>query len=182
MDVSVLFSKQGIKTNRLYNLEFSNFEVLWVQIRPVRLPRGFPCLVAATIYHPPIANDKDMLEYLLKSLIEIEGHFLGCVIIIADDFNQSNIHNLCRQFNLKQLVHIPTRGSNVLDFVLTNLHSFYKSNSILFYPPFGLSDHCTITIQPKQKQSKPSYQRITYRRDTRPSHKAMFGRYISQID
>ena len=33
--------------------EFSDpdFESLWVWLRPMRLPRGFPCLVAGTVYH-----------------------------------------------------------------------------------------------------------------------------------
>ena len=40
----------GYKTTRLYSLECQNLEVMWVHVRPARLPRG---LVTAAIYHPP---------------------------------------------------------------------------------------------------------------------------------
>ena len=89
-----------------------------------RLPRGIPCIIAATIYHLPNASNNIMLEYLSKTLMTIEGHFPGCGIILAGGFNHLDIKIISRQFQLKQLVHLPTRGTNMLDLVLTNLHSF----------------------------------------------------------
>ena len=153
-----------------------------MELRPARLPRGIPCVVAATVYHPPCANDNEMLEYLSKSLTDIEGLFPGCGIIIAGDFNHLNIKNLARQFQLKQLVHLPTRGMNTLDLVLTNLHPFYESNSATSHPPFGLSDHCVITLYPKQRESNPTTKKVIYKRDTRPSRKQMLGNYLNRID
>ena len=47
-----LYLNEGIKFNILCDIEDSNLEVLWVQTRPARLPRGIPCIIAATIYHP----------------------------------------------------------------------------------------------------------------------------------
>jgi exonuclease III len=176
------FSKECIKVIQLHQFHDPNFEVLWTQIRPPRLPRGFPCLVAATVYHPPCANDNDMLEYLSKSLTDIEGLFPGCGIIIAGDFNHLNIKNLSRQFQLKQLVHLPTRGTNTLDLILTNMHSFYEPNSAISHPPFGLSDHCVILLYPKQRESTSNTKKIVYKRDTRPSRKQMLGNFLNQID
>jgi hypothetical protein len=43
-------------------------------------------------------------------------------------------------------VKIPTRGGNTLDLVLTNLDPFYLSDSIIAFPPFGLSDHSVIAL------------------------------------
>lgn len=177
-----LFSKVGIKTTRLSDIESPTLEVMWVHVRPARLPRGVPCIVTATIYHPPSADDTEMLEYLSTSLTDIEGLFPGCGIIIAGDFNRLKIQTFCRNFSLKQLVQIPTRGTNTLDLVITNLQSFYQFDSIISHPPFGLSDHYVITIQPRQRDPKPNYKKVVYKRDTRPSRKAMFGRYLSQID
>ncbi len=118
---------------------------------------------------PPLcANDNDMLEYLSKSLTDIEGLFPGCGIIIAGDFNHLNIKNLSRQFQLKQLVHLPTRDTNTLDLVLTNMHSFYEPNSATFHSPFGLSDNCVILLYPKQRESTSNTKKIVYKRDTRP--------------
>ena len=110
-----LFSKIGIRTTRLLTLESPTLEVMWVQVRPRRLPRGFPCIITATIYHPPSADDNELLEYISSTLTSIEGNFPGCGIIITGDFNQLNVRDLCRNFNLKQLVRVPTRGRNTLD-------------------------------------------------------------------
>ena len=114
-----------------------------------------------------------MLEYL---------SFPGCGIILAGDFNHLDIKTISRQFQLKQLVHLPTRGTNTLDLVLTNLHSFYPVNAAVLHPPFGLSDHSTIILFPKQREPKPNRKKLIYKRDTRPSRKQIFGRYLSQID
>ena len=123
-----------------------------------------------------------MLEYLSKSLTDIEGLFPGCGIIIAGDFNHLNNKNLSRQFQIKQLVHLPTRGTNTLDLVLTNLHSFYEPNSATSHPPFGLSDHCVITLYPKQREFISTTKKVIYKRDTRPSRKQMLGNFLNQID
>ena len=55
-----------------------------------------------------------MLEYLAKSLTDIEGHYPGCGIILAGDFNRLNVSRLSRQFRMKQLVHLHTRGDQTL--------------------------------------------------------------------
>ena len=33
-------------------------ESLWLNLRPTRLPRGFSCIIAAVIYHPPMSDDR----------------------------------------------------------------------------------------------------------------------------
>ena len=144
-----LYYNSGYKKTRLYNLKCQNLEVMWVHVRPARLPRGFPCLVTATIYHPPSSDDSKILEYLSTSLTWDESHFPGCRIILAGDFNHLDIKNICINIGLKQIVEIPTRGENTLDLVLTNLHPFYQTDWITAYPPFGLSDHSVIAVSPR---------------------------------
>ena len=85
-------------------------------------------------------------------------------------------------FQLKQLVNRPTCSSNILDLVFTNLHKYYEPSSVKILPPFGLSDHNTITISPKQRTSELSSQRTVLKRDTRPSRKAELGGYLSKIN
>ena len=165
--------KHGV--TKLYQLSQS-------YVRPARLPRGFPCLVTATFYHPPSSDDSEILEYLSTSLTWVESHFPGCGIILAGDFNRLDIKNICINFGLKQIVTIPTRGENTLDLVLTNLHPFYQTDSITAYPPFGLSDHSVIAISPRVRDPKSNQKKIVYKRDMRPSRKSMFGRYLNEID
>ena len=80
--------------------------------------------------------------------------------------------------------------------MLTNLHNFYKPNPANILPPFGLSDHFTVTIYPKSRPPKSTSRppkstsrppkstsrRFVTKRDTRPSHKAELGRFLSDID
>ncbi len=82
------------------------------------IPRDFSRLIIAVLYHPPSANNKLMLEYT-------EVKYPSCGLIIAGDFNKLPIQHICRQFQLKQIVNSPTRGSSKLDLILTNLAAFY---------------------------------------------------------
>ena len=68
-----------------------------------------------------------MLEYLQSSSESIEVKYPSCGLIIAGDFNKLPIQHICRQFQLKQIVNSPTRGSSKLDLILTNLTSISAS-------------------------------------------------------
>jgi hypothetical protein len=117
-------------------------EVLWSHIRPTKLPRGTPCIIVGIIYHPPSYADKVMLRYLTTTLISVESLYpAGCGILLAGDFSQLKIRRLLTQFKIKQLVHTPTRGNNILDLIINNMYQIYDHNSVQSIPPFGLSDH-----------------------------------------
>ena len=124
-------------------------EILWLHIKPKRLPHEFSSIIAVVLYHPPRADDTSMLNHLFHSLSKIEVKFHNCGIIIAGYFNHLNVNSI-----KKHIVKSPTRGEATLDLVLTNMHEFYKSPQV--FPPIGLSDHNTIVVSPacKVKKSK----------------------------
>ncbi len=93
-----LYIKNSIKIRLLAHLQVNNMEVLWVWLRPKRLPRGVPCVIIGTIYHPPNADDSEMLDYLSTTLTIIEGQYPGCGIFLAGDFNRLNVSRLSTQF------------------------------------------------------------------------------------
>ena len=97
-----LYINNSIKFNLLEDLHDPDFEVLWVRITPTRLPRGFSTIITSTVYHPPSADAKSMLEYLFKSLTEIEGQYPNCGLLLGGDFNRLDIKSLLRQFKMKQ--------------------------------------------------------------------------------
>ena len=177
-----VYIKDQINSKRLAELEDPNFEVLWTYTRPTRLPRGVPCVITACVYHPPSSNDNQILDYLFNSLAKVEGLFPGCAVFMAGDFNQLDVKPLMLSFQMKQLIQHPTRGSNILDLVLTNLHKYYEPRSVEILPPFGLSDHKSIVILPKIRQSELPHKRVIVKRDTRPSRKMELGRYLSQVN
>ena len=178
-----MYIKNSIRFKRLPEIEHSDFEVLWTHIRPPRLPRGINGIVSACVYHPPSSSNTDLFQYLSDSLILLESLFPGCGIIIAGDFNHFDTKDLCRDFQLKQLVDKPTRGAKILDLILTNMHKFYDVQPAIVFPPFGLSDHNVIIVEPKVKTSSEIPSRKTViKRDIRQSRKKELGRYLSNFD
>ena len=121
-----------------------------------------------------------MTNYLIDTLSNIESSMPNAAIILAGDFNRLNITQLTSQFRLKQLVKFYTRGERTLDLILTNLKSFYQTPNK--HSPFGLSDHCTISVIPKQRKKSSNKRKTVIVRDMRPSSKEAFGRFLSTID
>lgn len=145
-----LYIKDSIKVERLREYEINDgIEVLWCKLRPHRLPRGFSSLIVGVLYHPPASNDNEMIEYLMNTLSNIESAYLNAALLLAGDFNRLDVAPVTNQFRLKQMIKIATRGERTLDLVLTNLHEYYQDP--VKFPPFGLSDHCTIIIHPKYR-------------------------------
>lgn len=177
-----IYIQNSIKFKTLDHLHHPDFEVLWVHIRPKRLPRGVPCIVIGTLYHPPSADDNSMIDYLYLSLTTIEGYYPGCGIFLTGDFNRLDVHRLLPQFRMRQLVRVPTRGDQTLDLILTNLPHLYDKNSVETCPPFGLSDHNVVLLHPKNRPSVVSSRRTVSKRDTRRNRKNELGRYLSSCD
>ena len=147
------YINESIQFSLMDDLVDPAFEVLWIKIRPSRLPRGFNCIIVGTVYHPPSASDSEMLNYLINCLSSIEAQSPNSGILLLGDFNKLKVTKLKSSFKLKQIITFPTRGSNTLDLILTNLHEFY--NSPVQCPSFGLSDHMTIDLQPKTRSQQP---------------------------
>ena len=139
-----------------YNVE--DIEILWCKLRPSRLPRGFSHLIVATVYHPPTADDNVLINHITDTLSKIESTMPHAAIIIAGDFNRLNINQITNQFRLKQLVKFPTRSERTLDLILTNLAKFYQNPEKK--PPFGLSDHFTVTMFPIVRPSSSNKKKL----------------------
>ena len=84
---------------------------------PNGLPRRIPCLIAGVIcswYHPyfnDFYRDVALVNYLSASLTSMEGEYPGCGFLFCGHFNRLNIRRLTTQFQLKQMVDKPTRGT-----------------------------------------------------------------------
>ena len=106
-----MYIKASIPYTILGDLEDENgsFEVLWIKLRPTRLPRGISSIIAGVVYHPPQAINSMMLDYLTKCLMDLESKYPNCGLLVLGDFNHLNDARLKSNFNLKQIVHFPTR-------------------------------------------------------------------------
>ena len=97
-------------------------------------------------------------------------------------FSLNAISRILTQFKLKQRVHVPTRGDRTLDLIITKIPQFSKE-ILQIFPPFGLSDHSVVLLEPKSKSKRTtSSRRFITRRDTRSSRKCELGRYLGSID
>ena len=138
-------------------------------------------VLSGTVYHPPSADDRAILDYLITSLTAIEGLHPSCGVLLAGDFNRLNVNRLWVQFNVKQLVLVPTRAERIFDLIITNIPQFYGKDTLVMYPPFGLSDHSVVVLHAKEWLPNTPGQRTVTKRDTRPSRKNELGRYLSAI-
>ena len=164
---------------REYERDIS-IEVLWCKLCSRRLPHGFSYIIVGVVYHPPTADDQQMINYLINTLSEIESSIPNAAIILTGDFNRLNIAQVATQFHLKQLVKFPTRAERTLDLILINLNKFYHAPTK--DPPFRISDHNTVCITPRnRKKSYNAKQEVTVR-DMRPSSRQALGRFLSNID
>ncbi|PFX28660.1 Dorsal-ventral patterning tolloid-like protein 1 [Stylophora pistillata] len=175
-----LYIHDSIKFEPLDEFSDPDFESLWVWLRPRRLPRGFPFLVAGTVYHPQLGvNNSGMLNHLTTTLTDIVGQYPGCGIFVCGDFIRLSLRRLTSQFKLKQIIDKPTRGGKILDLVLTNLSRTYDENAVYTLPPFGLSDHNVVIVRTKKGPSRAGPNRkLISRRDSR----AELGRFFSAVD
>ena len=95
-----MYVRNNIQCNIVQDLLDSYFEIVWVHIRPTRLPRGIPCIIIGTLYHPPSANNQEILDHLLKCLSTIESRFPNSGVILLGDFNNLNVSRIKRNFRL----------------------------------------------------------------------------------
>ena len=175
-----VYVKDTIKFTILDDLHDPSFEMLWIKLRPTRLPRGCTSIVVGTLYHPPSASDLAIMEYLTKCLSIIESRFANCGLLVLGDFNRLDITPLRNNFQLKQIVHFPTRGRRTLDLILTNISEYYQAP--IERPPFGLSDHATIELQPKERAHMKQTTITIKARDLRPSKRHAMSSYLEAVD
>ena len=101
---------------------------MWVWIRPFRLPRSITGIIIGIVYNPPdksIQEQRDLVAYLVETLDLVRNTYPECGIVLLGDFNNLDISDLLSCHDLSQVVTTPTRGSAILDLVISNIHSFY---------------------------------------------------------
>ena len=152
---------------------------------PSWCPHGFSCVILAVVYYPGRTSPAEsygnkLLNHLFDSLTAAETMFPNRGLIITGDFNRLNTGRLQSHFKLKQLVTFPTRGNATLDLVLTNLGDHLSTPECFL--PFGLSDHCTVIVQPRKRVPNQHNRKSITIRDIRDSNKMCLGRYFSSIN
>ena len=103
-----VYVKHGVTCSYLSKLTHDNLEVLWLLYHPHFMPREVTHLLIGAVYHPPKANNFQMLDYLVSSLDETTRLHPNTGIMLFGDFNQLPDAQL-KAYPLKQIVATPTR-------------------------------------------------------------------------
>jgi len=93
-----VFIRNRINSTTLEDVKVPNLEVLWIKLRPARLPRGYCSIVIGTVYHPSSANASEILQYLNTCLSSIESRFSNCGILLGGDLNRLRDNYSLKQF------------------------------------------------------------------------------------
>ena len=86
----MLYVLNSIKCRRLSSFEINDFEVLWVALRPITLPRPISLLLIAVVYCPPsydAVKKHELAKFILDSVDKLVQKYPNAGIFICDDFN-----------------------------------------------------------------------------------------------
>jgi len=148
-----VYVKQGISCSFLSQFTHNELEVLWLLYRPHSMPREVTHLLIGAVYHPPKANNFQMLDYLVASMDEFTRAHPYTGILVLGDFNQLPNSQL-KSIPLQQIVTCPTRGNSIVDKIYTNVKDWYQTPIIL--PGVSRSDHEAIYLKPAADPPRPS--------------------------
>ena len=84
------------KVDILSNIISPSFEVLWLKLRPRKLPRGISLNILGAIYHPPGtpgSYDLAIIDYLIDSLTKVEAMYSNCGIVTISLFPKARNFN-----------------------------------------------------------------------------------------
>ena len=70
---------------------------------------------------------------------------------IAGDFNKMKLGTLCNRFDLRKIVKKPTRQTNILHQVMTNMSPRFQD--VQHLPSLGRSDHQCLLLNPEHRTS-----------------------------
>ena len=133
-----------------------SLEVVWGLIKPKIPNTKISTIIACSFYSPPKSRKNSaLIDHLTITLQGLLKTHSNAGIIISGDRNNIDIPvMLSIDPSLHQIVTLPTRGSRILDVIVTNLRKYYNDPVIL--PPImpdkpGLgapSDHSGVLATP----------------------------------
>jgi len=141
-----VFVRQELMCHRLTAIETTSMEAVWLLYRRPRMPRQLSHVAVGAIYHPPNADGRTMIDYIVQCLDTITRDHPNAGVVLLGDFNKLR-DNALLAYPLRQVVRSPTRGSAILDKVYTNISEWYERPFIL--PNIGRSDHDAVSMCPK---------------------------------
>ena len=148
-----IFVRDHIPATRLDVNVPSNLEVLYVSIRPHKLPCSISNIVLCGVYYPGSTSkyappQEDLILHLTEAIQGFYNKYSCPLILLLGDFNDLSIIDICESCTLKQVVKVPTRNDAILDLIMTNEdNTWYEEPMTL--PSISSSDHLCVFYVPK---------------------------------
>ena len=152
----------------------SNLEVVWGLLKSKNPSARFKKIIICSFYSPPSKKrNTKMADHIVSTLQMLSSRYPDCGVIIGADKNSMDIRPILScGLRLRQVVDLSTRQGEVLDIIIMNLSSYYKSPIIA--PPLQPddpkkakpSDHSVPVCAPHTDRYKPAarnYRIIKYR-------------------
>ena len=182
-----ILTKEGIPATAIPLDVPSGLEVLWASARPRWLPRQISTLVICAVYLPTKSTTQtvqQLTDHLTTSLMLLTKKYANPLFMIMGDFNPTSTPfkaaSLTKPCKLKQVVNVPTRGNNTLDYIFTNGSHWYKDPVSL--PALGRSDHSTVLWVPHFYLPTKQTPKVRYIRKFPDSRLREFGTWITHHD
>lgn len=118
-------------------------EDLALKCRPFYIPTEFTAVLIRAVYIPPQANAKQALEELHTAMSSQLNAYPEGIVIVAGDFNHVDLNVVLPKFSKN--ISFPTRDTNTLDEVHTNISGAYKASPS---PHLGMSEHISLDMFP----------------------------------
>ena len=151
-----------------------NLEIIWAILQPKTPNPQYKKIITCSFYSPPNKRrNSKMADHIVGTLQMLACNYPGSAIILGGDKNLMDIAPILNcGLRLRQVVDQPTRQGAILDIIIMNTFSFYKSPVIA--PPIEPddpdkgkpSDHSVPVCVPHiDRYSRPSrnYRTIKYR-------------------
>ena len=152
----------------------SGLEIVWGLLKSKDRTAKYQKIIVCSFYSPPDKGKNTKLSnHISSSLHMLASKYPESGIILGADKNGMNINPILNcGLKLRQVVEYPTHGHKILDIIIMNLASFYKSPFIA--PPIDAddpdagepSDHSVPVCIPhtnKYERPKRVYRIINYR-------------------
>ena len=156
-------------------------EIMWVILKPRRLPRKFTGIALCVYYYSPGQTSEyrqAFVEKLQLSSDFVLGKYPSCGIFMMGDANELKLHHLDAGIGLKQLVNFPTtKGGTSLDRISTNMHEFY--NIPTTGAPIGGSYHFSLELNPTCSIKIDYTTTVTISRPITSEGLLTFGQWLS---
>ena len=155
-------------------------EIVCVTGRVAKIERKFAIF---TVYIPPqsrVGVMDDLVDSLLNEIAHIKTSSADPIIVVAGDFNRRDISGPLRDAaGLHEVATAPTRGTNKLDVVFSNLGADVNDTSVL--PPLQAvsgaeSDHKCVYIQAQLPAVKNFKWEVKLRRERNLDRELAFAR------